>query len=79
MPEAENEAIRMILAKVTEKGLQLSENKSRVVLMTGKRQIEPVTIKVGDSPVQQVDEAKYLGIWISKRHVQETSKGEQNG
>ncbi|KAJ8958685.1 hypothetical protein NQ318_016411 [Aromia moschata] len=65
--EKTNTSIVNIRRWLTKKDLELAEEKTEVVLITGKRNLPPVTIRVGEREVTPGKALKYLGIWIDAK------------
>lgn len=64
--QAGNDAIRRIILILSELGLELAPQKTEVVVMAGRRELDPVNISVAGHVVAVKEAAKYLGVWLHK-------------
>lgn len=62
-----NEAIRIIRAWLDSSGLRLADHKTEVVLITSRRQVEYITLTVGQESIQSKNSVKYLGVMLDNR------------
>lgn len=64
---ATNAAIRQIRRWLQDSGLELADHKTEAVLITGRKQIELMTITVGSTEIRSKESLKYLGVMIDNR------------
>lgn len=74
--ESAIETVKVWLGRV---GLSLAVEKTQIVVMTGRRKLRKIGMRIGGQLIEEVPAAKYLGVWLDKRrtftsHVQETAK-----
>lgn len=62
-----NETIRIIEGWLTSVNLQLAEHKTEMVLISGRRKRESISIKVGAATITSTEAIKYLGVMIDDR------------
>lgn len=77
--QATNEAIRVIKKWLVSANLELADHKTEVVLITGRKVPETMTIQVGGEQIHSKESLKYLGVIIDNRlnfesHVDFSSK-----
>lgn len=62
-----NETMEIINSWMKNAGLELAEHKTEVVLVTGRRKLQNISIKVGKCEVRSKPNLKYLGVFIDTR------------
>lgn len=76
---ATNEAVAKIKDWLVSAGLELADHKTEAVLITSRKTIEYVNIRVGNQNIRSKEAIKYLGVMIDNRlqfkvHVEYSSK-----
>lgn len=64
---AANEAIRRIKGWLENAGLELADHKTEAVLISSRKKLERLKIRVGDQMIESKDAIKYLGVMIDNR------------
>ena len=64
---ATNEAIHRIRQWLLNAGLELADQKTEAILITGRKKVEYMTVTVGDTRIMSKKSLKYLGVIIDNR------------
>jgi len=72
-------AIRLISRFLTDAGLELTEEKTEAILMSGRRQLRDIAFRVNGIHNAPRDKVKYLGVWLDRNgtflpHIEEAKK-----
>ena len=67
MEESVSEAITRIKRWLSEMGLELADHKTEALLVTGRKRIEAMTIRVGREQIVSSPKLKYLGVILDNR------------
>jgi endonuclease/exonuclease/phosphatase family metal-dependent hydrolase len=62
-----NVALEEVRSWLQEHGLQLAEEKTEAIIMAGRRQLAPISFRVGASRIRPTNKIKYLGVWLDHR------------
>lgn len=65
--EDANDAISSIKSWLTTAGLQLADHKTEAVLVTSRKKLETITLRVGSSNIISAPSIRYLGVQIDAR------------
>lgn len=65
-------SIVQISKMLKEKGLQLTEQKTEVVILEGRRRLTNIEITVGKNTIKSSDSDKYLGVWMDRNMLMTT-------
>lgn len=74
-----NTAIEKVIEWLSERSLQLAEEKTEAIMLTDRRKVQKLKIKVGETTITPKKCIKYLGLWIDKllkfdQHIYQTTK-----
>src|ERR1700709_1053619 len=62
-----NESAEIIRRRLESVGLTLADHKTEVLLVSRRKVMERVTVKVGNQTIESKDEIKYLGVMLDSR------------